>query len=233
MSASVMSSVGTVRTEDRNFRAVEAPALCPAEGWSPEKFAQEQIRSLVRQIFSPHAAHPIRQVVFSAVESNSEVAGMCRRVGETLAGERVGAVAIVGTGALFSASGCIHDPAAECTNDDRSMDYRKVGARVRRNCWLVPAAGYDDAPSLLAFLAAIRKEFEYSVVAAPAIGESGYAMTMAQYADGLVLVVSAHNTRRATAHRVKQAVDDAEVRLLGAVLSDREFPIPEALYRRL
>jgi Mrp family chromosome partitioning ATPase len=56
---------------------------------------------------------------------------------------------------------------------------------------------------------------------------------MAQFADGMILVLSAQRTRRATAIKVKQTLERANVRLLGSVLSDREFPIPEGIYRRL
>jgi len=56
---------------------------------------------------------------------------------------------------------------------------------------------------------------------------------MAQIADGVVLVVSAERTRRAAACKIKEMLEAAQVRLLGAVLSDREFPIPERIYRRL
>jgi Mrp family chromosome partitioning ATPase len=56
---------------------------------------------------------------------------------------------------------------------------------------------------------------------------------MAEFTDGIVLVLSAQHTRRAAALRIKEKVDEAHVRLLGTVLSDREFPIPQRLYRRL
>jgi Mrp family chromosome partitioning ATPase len=56
---------------------------------------------------------------------------------------------------------------------------------------------------------------------------------MARVADGLILVLSAQRTRRATALKVKQMLEEAQVRILGAVLSDREFPMPERIYRRL
>ncbi len=54
---------------------------------------------------------------------------------------------------------------------------------------------------------------------------------MAHAADGIVLVVSAARTRRATALKVKNDLNG--VRLLGTVLCDREFPIPRGIYRRL
>jgi len=56
---------------------------------------------------------------------------------------------------------------------------------------------------------------------------------MAQFADGIVLVLSALHTRRAAAIKTREVLERAQVRLLGTVLCDRLFPIPEAIYRWL
>jgi Mrp family chromosome partitioning ATPase len=84
---------------------------------------------------------------------------------------------------------------------------------------------------LHAYLAEVRREFEYSIVAAPPAGESNEALAMAQFADGIILVLSAMHTRRVTARKIAEVL--AQVRLLGTVLADREFPMPEGIYRRL
>jgi Mrp family chromosome partitioning ATPase len=52
-------------------------------------------------------------------------------------------------------------------------------------------------------------------------------------ADGVVLVIEAHATRREAARKVKESLEAANVRLLGAVLNKRTFPIPEVLYNRI
>jgi len=79
----------------------------------------------------------------------------------------------------------------------------------------------------------MRKEFEYSIVEGPSAGESDLATAMAQFTDGIVLVLSAHGTRRIMARKVKDTIDAAHVHLLGTILSNRIFPIPERIYRRL
>ena len=56
---------------------------------------------------------------------------------------------------------------------------------------------------------------------------------MAQFADGIVLVLAAHRTRRVTARKVKEALEVSQARVLGTVLSERMFPVPEGIYRRL
>jgi Mrp family chromosome partitioning ATPase len=56
---------------------------------------------------------------------------------------------------------------------------------------------------------------------------------MAQFADGIILVLSAHRTRRVVARRIKEVLEETKARVLGTVLTDRVFPIPEGIYRRL
>jgi len=83
---------------------------------------------------------------------------------------------------------------------------------------------------LKAYMEEIRREFEYSIVAASG-GDPNETLAIGQSADGIVLVLSAMRTRRAGAVRVRDAL--AQLHLLGTVLTDREFPIPATIYRRL
>jgi protein-tyrosine kinase len=56
---------------------------------------------------------------------------------------------------------------------------------------------------------------------------------MGQLADGIVLIVGANQSRRDTIRQAKEHLDTAQVQILGAILDQRRFPIPEFLYRRL
>jgi len=204
--------------------------------WNPERFAREQIRRLVGQVFRA-GAQATRQVVFSAVDLETDVDVICIRVAEVLAMETQSDVAIVGTRSNITGEAEEFQGRADRLPKSGSKLMRETGIQRGRNLWLLPATEAENidgsAASLQAYLQEIRREFEYSIVQGPAAGESNGAMAMAQWADGMILVVSAQRTRRAAALKVKQALDDAHVRLLGAVLSDREFPIPEGVYRRL
>jgi Mrp family chromosome partitioning ATPase len=87
--------------------------------------------------------------------------------------------------------------------------------------------------SLSGYLAKLRREFEYSIVEGPPAGESSEAAALGRSADGIILVLEAHRTRRAAARKIKETLDAADVRVLGMVLTGRRFPIPEGIYRRL
>jgi Mrp family chromosome partitioning ATPase len=71
------------------------------------------------------------------------------------------------------------------------------------------------------------------VLQAPPASSSADALVLGKLTDGVVLVIAANSTRRETTRQVKDSFDAAEVRLLGAVLDERTFPIPEGLYRKL
>jgi hypothetical protein len=213
-------------------QTAEVRTFRPIGGWDQESFAREQIRGLVRQIFFPRTASPVRQVVFSAVDTDTDVRRICRRVGETLALEAASSIAVAGEyPKVYEAK-----PSYERHAEKGASQLRQTATRMGCNLWLVPLdrAGHDcfTSASLRAYLGKLRQEFEYSIVESAA-GASSEAAAMAQLSDGIILVVSAHRTRRAAARMVKSRLESAEARILGTVLSERVFPIPEKVYRRL
>lgn len=205
----------------------------PVAGWSLDRFANEQIRSLVQQVFSPGLTPSVRQVVFSAVDAETDIRAICRQVGETLAAEIMEDVAVVDPSQI--SCGCEMKRLSDVERDG-GQPYRETGNRLRGNLWAVPFGTNGDGMNTFSLhkrLGEIRREFAYSIIAGAASGESNQSIAMAQCVDGMILVLSARHTRRLAALKVRAALDSARVRLLGTVLSDREFPIPERIYRRL
>jgi len=85
----------------------------------------------------------------------------------------------------------------------------------------------------LSCLLELRTEFEYVVIQGPVAAISSEAALLGQLTDGLILVLGAHSTRRATARKIKEILERSQSRILGTVLSERRFPIPERIYSRL
>jgi receptor protein-tyrosine kinase len=79
----------------------------------------------------------------------------------------------------------------------------------------------------------LRDEFEHVVINAPPVGLYSDAALLGQNADGLVLVLEANSTRRVAARKAKLALEASNVLVLGTVLNNRTFPIPEKIYRLL
>ena len=234
MSAEALFAQTTGREQVRP----ELESVVEAGGWTPEKFGREQIQGLVRQVFLSNMGRPVRQVVFSALEPETDVKHICRQVGEALAAETMGRIAVVGEYPRILREGETSKPEmGKCSAKDESAQMRRGAIRVRGNLWLMqshePDGDRGATAWLHSYLDEVRREFEYSIVEGPPAGESNEAMAMAQFADGIILVLSARNTRRIAARKMKEMLEAAQVRILGTVLSDRVFPIPHGIYRRL
>jgi len=207
---------------------------CQTDDWNPEDFAREQIRGLVRRVFFASGNRLVKQVVFSAVEPHTDVAGICDQVGQALALETNAHIAVVG-----------REPRSAEMWRARSRDLGSVAIKscsVQKaiNLWCVPEFGLRECgeesgtgPYWVSCLAELRNEFEYAVIHGPAAGISSEAALLGQLADGIILVLGANSTRRAAARKIKETLEGAQSRILGTVLSERRFPVPDRIYRRL
>lgn len=201
----------------------------------PETFANEQVRGLVRQLFLSEAEKRSRHILFSSTDRETDVACVCRMAGEALALENVGNVAVLGSHPYLYPAGNV---ASEIIRDDRRREttpLRQASFHTADNLWVIPNTlreHFSITSRLHSAIAGLRREFEYSIIAGP-VADSHEALMMAQMADGVVLVLSAHYTRRATARKIKHVLESVNARILGTVLIDRVFPIPENIYRRL
>ncbi len=79
----------------------------------------------------------------------------------------------------------------------------------------------------------LRSEFDYVLIDAPPVNLYADAIILGGLADGAILVLESDVTRREAARKAKETLEGAEVRLLGAILNKRTFPIPESIYRKL
>jgi hypothetical protein len=230
------ANVDVLRTSEligSTARETAPGALYRTTDWNPENFAREQIRGLVRRVFFASAAPAVRQVVFCAAGPDTDVAHICEQVGRGLALETSADIAILGREAKAVEMGA----APRCA---RNGTIKSWSAQASTNLWRVPEFGvraYGEESGTgrywLSCLAELRREFEYTVIHGPVAGISSEAALIGQLVDGMILVLGAHSTRKATARKIKETLQTAHSRLLGTVLSDRRFPVPEGIYRRL
>lgn len=209
-------------------KRIEQPELL--EGWNSGQFARDQIRHLVRQIFFAPGAQ-VRQVAFSSIDPPGDSASICAMVGDELSVSTNAEVAVVGANRTTGRLGNVKEPVEVLPRKESGE-----ATQPRANLWFMPAnAGpqWRLGAAMRTYLQDIRREFEYSIVQAPALAVGEEAWALAEWADGLVLVISAKQTRRAAAVKIREMLTEARVRVLGTVLSEREFPIPEKIYRRL
>ena len=79
----------------------------------------------------------------------------------------------------------------------------------------------------------MRAHTDYVLIDAAGLNVSNDAATLAAAADGIVLVLKANSSRRETVRKTVHELQAAKISVLGAVLNQRTFPIPESVYKRL
>jgi Mrp family chromosome partitioning ATPase len=211
----------------------------PAASQDPGVASQEIFR-LVQRVFLSGSVPTPTQVVFCGVDEENDSSMVCARVGETLAALSSRPVCLIDANArtphlaryfkVEDAAELPTSPLAPCANC----------ASIGPNLWL---ADVDTlllkgrvllaAAQLKQRLEQLRDVFEYVLIDAPGAGMREDAMVLGKVADAAIVVIEAEATRRMAAHKAVDALHSAGVQLLGVVLSNRSFPIPQSLYRRL
>ena len=207
-----------------------------------EKIRYREEVKLVQRIFPLNAQSTPQLVLFSSMENEADSWSIAARSAEVLAARAEGPVCVIDANLRspqvhryfnvenrrgFSDSVCGPGPA---------QDFAQYLSS--RNLWLMTAgsaAAQMDVPEISKRVSSrmieLRTLFKYIVVNSPLHLER--LPSLQSFAsDGLVLIVEANTTRRET---VRQVMDDLEIvgtRLLGVVLNNRTFPIPDAIYHK-
>lgn len=213
------SRVTPIREQD------QLKALFPA---SPVR--DDQIRTLVQQLFFRQKVKPVRHVGFAAVEASMETAPLCIEVARVLAEDNrydVGLIDACGESATLQTKLQIAPP-------NHAEDIWPIAPRlwmVPRQSWLPEGCGQRISEQKLLRLRELTAEFDFSILSCAPV--SWLTASVGQICDGLVLVLTANTTRRLVVTHIKNQLNKAEVPLLGTVLAERCFPVPEGLYRSL
>ena len=198
-----------------------------------------EILRLVHTLFLSGGMSAPRQVLFCGVDAGEASGRLCVQAGEVLATELPLPVCVVD--AKVRAPSLHRFFHADGVSTFRGNGSGRLHARqMGNNLWflapenLLPNGDSAfGAEQLRSNLREIRKEFAYVLIDAEPVGQQTDAAALGQATDGVVLVLEANATRRVAALSAKEALDAAGVRLLGTVLNNRTFPIPENLYRKL
>jgi Mrp family chromosome partitioning ATPase len=229
------------------FTAVEGPTLVPEKAPArvplPKEPADPEIRKLAQRLFLQAGAGKGPKVVsFSGIADGDRSSWICASTGEALAEQADGSVCLVDAN-LVSPRLHIH---ASADNQYGFADALNGADPIRDfavpldggNFWLIPSgspkAGFcTSVERYRERIAEMREAFDYILISAPALSRETEATLIGQLSDGAVLIVEANSTRRETVRRAKEHLEIAHVRLLGAILDQRTFPIPEKIYRKL
>jgi protein-tyrosine kinase len=77
----------------------------------------------------------------------------------------------------------------------------------------------------------VKENFEYILIDAPPVLEHPETLSLCKLTDGVLLVVKANLTRLEVIDDAKGQLQQAGVKVLGVVLNERRFFIPEGIYK--
>jgi len=205
---------------ERNLSAVASPIV---------SLPDEPVRALVQQLFFRQDAPSLRHAGFAAADPETDTAQLCLSVARILA--EGGAH---DTGLIDASPGSRLLQARLGLSDGGSQMRRPLATRLSlatRSSWLEEDDPQSISARSLCRLRHLTSQFDYSVLCCPSM--SYLTTRLGRTCDGLVLVLTAHRTRRLVAAQMKEQLHRAGVPLLGTVLTERRFPVPHGLYRYL
>jgi non-specific protein-tyrosine kinase len=208
------------------------------------------LMKLVQRIFltSDRLGGPIRSVVFSAVDTRDEAAALLPAAAAELLASRVtGRICLVDADfyspSLHSCYGVSNDIGLidALSNSGPVRSYaRRLVQGPDASLWLLPSGSSGNRRELLltsqevqARIADLLAAFDYVIIAAPSMTQHPAVAALGAHVDGIVMVAEAHVTRRRALRACADALRASGGRVLGTVLNNRTFPIPEAIYRLL
>ena len=209
-----------------------------------EETQRDEMFKLVQRVFLTPGAGRGRMVVASAMEAGNGCSWICSRMAEVLASQVSGSVCVVD--ANLRSPGLHRE--FNVPNHYGLTDALQVTEPIRRfvtslsrpNLWLlscgVEVEGMQSMLSsdrMRALLPELQREFDYVLIDAPPMESGDNAVALGRNAEGIILVLRANASRRESARKAVRDLETANVRVLGAVLNHRTFPVPESIYRKL
>jgi Mrp family chromosome partitioning ATPase len=229
--------------KEDEFAETYRPAQRNGPALDLDELASEETLRLVQRTFL-QGQGTSHTVVFAGVDHGSGCSRLCVRIAETLGNNATGSICLVdanlrtpslprlfGVGNHFGLTDALQQ-----AGPIRSFTKQLRNQRL----WLLSCGSIAaDSPRLLNSddlqkrLTELRSEFDYVLIDAPPLARYGDAMAVGKLTDGVVMILEANSTRREVAVTVSENLRAAGIKILGAVLNKRTFPIPERLYHLL
>jgi polysaccharide biosynthesis transport protein len=229
------------RTADRPVVARELSASLPDLDLQAESI--DQLNKLVQRLFLVPGAQ--RNVVFSGVERGIGCTWTAVNCARLLAAQVNGAVCLVDANLrypslhhFFGISNHSHGLSDAILGTAPFADYLR---QVSKSNLSVVTCGSTSkmkealmaSDAVRSRMTELRAEFDYVLIDAPPLTLHPDAIAFGSLADGLLLVLKANSSRRDSAQQALLDCRMANVRVIGAVLNQRTFPVPRSIYDRL
>ena len=210
----------------------------------PVKPGLEEISSFVQQVFLTSGGNVPRTVVFTSTEPGTGCTWVAAHTAEVLAGRIAGSVCLVDANlrepGLHQQFSLENGPGLAEFLQQPDPIRGAVRATSLPNLFVITAGkAVEESQPLLASdrmrmrIHELRSEFDFVLIDAPAMSLGSDAIGLGSLSDGVVLVLKANASRKQTARQAVQSLQEGNAKVLGAVLNQRQFPIPESIYKRL
>jgi len=209
---------------------------------SLEGVSREEMTKLVQRLFLlPDSS---RMVVFSGVDGGAGSTWLTAQVARSLAERGRNTVCVVDANLRFPAMHDVFGIANHNGLTDAIAASASLQGYLRKtpmaNLWLLTCGSPEKteqalnaSDQMLSCIQQLRSHFDFVLIDSPPMNLFNDAVRLASVGDGIALVLKANTSRRETAQRVVREARAANVRVLGAVLNQRTFPVPESIYKRL
>lgn len=233
------------------FAAAEAPAPSEVEAGvevegqvldAPQGMVREEFGKLIERLFA--ATGERRSVVFAGVERRAGCSWLAAHAAQILASQRRGSVCLVDANLRFPTLHSLFGVENHFGLTDALLDSRPMHNFTRQlpvqNLWLLSSGSPDKSASALLETEGLKRRvmearnaFDFVIVDSPALNVHSDAVALGIACKGLALILKANSSRKEAAQRILRQLEAAKVPLVGAVLNQRTFPVPQAIYSRL
>lgn len=189
----------------------------------------EQIRLLLQQLFFHPQRPQYRHVAFTGIDFQSDITPLCLNVARTLSEEGKYHVGLID--ARLEASLLKVENEKTEGRGQSASEVRESLSIVQREGWMTERCSEAISDDNLTQLRRLSQQFDFSILCCGSM--SWLSSRVGRVCDGLVLVLTANQTRRLVAQKIRQQLQASQIPILGTVLAERRFPVPGALYRKL
>ena len=225
-----------------------AAATASAPGFAapavPPKPGLEEITGIVQQVFLMPGASAPRTVVFAGTEPGTGVTWVTARVAEALAGRVAASVCLVDanlrTPGLHQQMGVENQVGLgdALLHSDPIRNFARPLSPD--NLWILTAGssigkqqGLLTSDRMRLRMQELRSEFDFVLIDTPSLTASNVSIGLGSLSDGVVLVLKANASRRESATQAVEDFQSGNAKVLGAVLNQRTYPIPNKIYNKL
>jgi protein-tyrosine kinase len=225
-------------------RAVPPAAVMPLAGTPAlevDGMARTEVMKLVQRLFLSSDSRGPRQVCFVGTEPGNGCSWICAHTAEILASQVPGSVCALDCDLNapslhreFQVEN--HHGLTDALIGEGSIR-QYVHQLSRPNLWLLSSGSQNEDPvsslnleRMHQRISQLRAEFDYVLIDTTPLSLSKQGPLLGAWSDGVALVLKANSSRREKARRVVEEFQAANVPVLGAVLNQRRFPIPDKIY---